>query len=156
LTCVKSGNAMLAIEIQRVEGDESMRFSGLIGLLLLTALPSAAQSPSKDAAIRGGLTVANTICIACHVVSPNQRIKPIYRDPLPSFQDIANQPGTTAESLRRRMSDAAWHAYAVPRNLTPMARISEKDRAQVIEFILSLKKPQDEASHRSEPAAPAR
>jgi len=133
-----------------------MRLSGLPGLLLLAALPSAGQSLSNEAAIRGGMTVANTICIACHVVSPNQTIKPIYRDPPPSFQDIANQPGTTAQSLRTRMSDAAWHDYAVPRNLTPMARISEKDRAQVIEFILSLKTPQDEASHRSEPAAPAR
>jgi hypothetical protein len=41
------------------------------------------------------------------------------------------------------MAEASWHHYAMPQTLSPMARISEKDRGQAIAFILSLRHRQD-------------
>lgn len=112
-----------------------------LSLLLAGASPAIA-APDDTAMIRGGRTVANTVCIACHIVSPNQTLVPLYQHRLPTFDEIANRRDTTAESLRERMASASWHNYALPQTLSPMARISARDRDQVIAFILSLRRPQ--------------
>jgi cytochrome c len=114
---------------------------GVAGVLLVCGMPALAATPAEEATIRGGRTVANTLCIACHVVSPDQTLTPLYGERLPSFEDIANRPNLTADSLRALMASASWHNYALPQTLSPMSRISEKDRTQVIAFILSLRRP---------------
>jgi hypothetical protein len=40
------------------------------------------------------------ICDACHVAASDQQFPPILRPPAPSFQAIADRPGTTAALLR--------------------------------------------------------
>ena len=105
----------------------------------------ALAEQSDEVAIRGGRTVANTICVACHIVSPRQTIKPLYTEPLPSFEEIANRPGTTAESLHAFIDNAHWKDYALPRRPMPMAMLSDRDKARVIAFILSLKKEEGHA-----------
>ena len=112
-----------------------------VGALLLTwNIQAVAAASSDEALIRGGRTVANTVCIGCHIVSPNQTLVPLYEGRLPSFENIANRPGLTAQSLRDLMASASWHNYALPQTLSPMSRISERDREQVVAFILSLKR----------------
>jgi mono/diheme cytochrome c family protein len=106
---------------------------------LFGASAAAAESQSQDNAIRAGRTIAVTTCISCHVVSSDQSIKPVLGPGIPSFAEIANRPDTTAESLSAAMKVARWHDPAMTATLLPMSRISDRERAQVAAYILSLR-----------------
>ena len=80
-----------------------------------------------------------TKCIACHLVSPNQTLPPVLGPGIPSFVEIANRQDSAAASLSQSMKTARWHDYALPSTLLPMSRLSEKEREQVVAFILSLR-----------------
>jgi hypothetical protein len=41
------------------------------------------------------------------------------------------------------MKAARWHDYALPSTLLPMSRLSEKEREQVVAFIISLRRQND-------------
>jgi mono/diheme cytochrome c family protein len=105
----------------------------------LLGASAAAQSRSEDNAIRAGHAVAVTTCISCHVVSPDQSIKPVLGPGIPSFAEIANRPGATADSLSAAMKVARWHDPAMSATLLPMSRISDRERTQVVAYILSLR-----------------
>jgi mono/diheme cytochrome c family protein len=108
-----------------------------IFLLMMTAAASAQQQDA--AAIRAGRNLATSVCFACHVVSPNQTVAPVMGPGIPSFQDIANRPGTSAQLLIERMKTARWHDPALAATLLPMSRLSDKEREQVAFYILTLK-----------------
>jgi cytochrome c553 len=103
------------------------------------AIAAAAQSSSQASAVRAGYTVAVTSCIACHVVSSNQTLQPVLGPGIPSFEEIANRPGTTMESLQAGMKTARWHDPNMTARLLPMSRLSDERRAQVAAYILSLR-----------------
>jgi mono/diheme cytochrome c family protein len=114
----------------------------LVGLALLFAAVGGAanaQNLSDESALRAGRNIAVTACVACHVVSPNQAAKPVLGPGIPSFEEIANRPDTTAESLRDAMKVARWHEPGIAATLLPMSRISDTDRAHVAQYILSLR-----------------
>src|SRR3954463_11430359 len=69
----------------------------LLSLLMLTAT-SVAASESEERSIRAGFTLAAHRCAACHVASPRQTLEPLFPG-VPKFQDIANRPATSQESL---------------------------------------------------------
>jgi mono/diheme cytochrome c family protein len=107
---------------------------------LLTAMAGAgAEVKPDEAAIRAGHNLAVGSCVACHVVSSGQTIQPVLGPGIPSFQDIANRPNTTAESLQAAMKSARWHEPSMAATLLPMSRLSDKERAQVASYILSLR-----------------
>jgi mono/diheme cytochrome c family protein len=113
---------------------------GLAAVIFLFGVSEAVgQSPSDASSIRAGHTVAVTACIACHVVSRDQTIKPVLGPGIPSFEEIANRPSTTVESLRSSMKVARWHDPGMAATLLPMSRISDAERAQVAAYILSLR-----------------
>jgi mono/diheme cytochrome c family protein len=99
----------------------------------------AAQTTSDDRAIRAGHTIAVTTCISCHVVSPNQSVKPVLGSGIPSFAEIASRPDSTIESLTAAMKVARWHDPGMAPTLLPMSHISDEGRAQVAAYILSLR-----------------
>ncbi len=103
----------------------------------------AAPERTDEATIRAGRNIAVTACISCHVVSPNQAVSPVLGHAIPSFEEIANRPDTTAESLREAMKVARWHTPELAATLLPMSRISDVERAQVVAFILSLREHRD-------------
>jgi mono/diheme cytochrome c family protein len=107
----------------------------------LGASPSRAEGGNEaDAsAIRAGRNIAMTTCVSCHVVSPDQAVKPVLGPGIPSFQEVANRPDTTVDSLRAAMKVARWHDPAMAATLLPMSRISDTERAQVARYILSLR-----------------
>jgi mono/diheme cytochrome c family protein len=116
------------------------------GLLLIAILAaplgaaaSESASQSDDSAIRAGHNIAMTTCIACHVASPNQSIEPVLGPGIPSFQEVANRPDTTVDSLRAAMKVARWHDPGMAATLLPMSRISDAERTQVARYILSLR-----------------
>ena len=111
----------------------------IAALICFFSTTVAAQAPSNDSAIRAGHSIAVTTCISCHVVSPKQSIKPVLGPGIPSFADIANRPGATAESLAQAMKVARWHDPGMIPTLLPMSHISDKGRAQVAAYIMSLR-----------------
>ena len=90
--------------------------------LALLALPAAAQDPS----VGGKLAVR--LCMACHVVEPNQSTA---TDNAPTFRAIAARPGTTASSLDRYLS--------IGHTLMPDFSLSSQERDALVAYILSMR-----------------
>jgi mono/diheme cytochrome c family protein len=99
----------------------------------------AQATADAEADIRAGHNLAAGNCIACHVVSSGQTIQPVLGPGIPSFQDIANRPGIDAETLQTAMKNARWHEPGMAATLLPMSRLSDKERAQVASYIMSLR-----------------
>ena len=84
-----------------------------------------------------GRHVADIWCSECHRVAPDQPsgTRPGHTIPprvvAPSFMEIAARPATSAASLEHFLTD-----LHLP---MPTYRLSEKERHQVIAYILSLK-----------------
>ena len=97
-----------------------------------------AETQSDEVAIRAGRNIAVTTCIACHVVSQDQAIKPVLGPGIPSFEEIARRPDITVDSLRASMKVARWHDPGIAATLLPMSRISDAERTQVAVYIMSL------------------
>ena len=117
-----------------------LKFVVLAFPALLTALSGAGAEGTPDqAAVRAGHNIAVGNCVACHIVSPGQTVKPVLGPGIPSFQDIANRPDTTAETLQAAMKTARWHEPGMAATLLPMSRLSDKERTQVALYILSLR-----------------
>lgn len=100
---------------------------------------AGAEATTDEAAIRAGHNLAISSCVACHVVSPGQTVQPVLGPAIPTFQEIANRPATSAESLQSVMKTARWHDPGMAATLLPMSRLSDKERAQVASYILSLR-----------------
>ncbi|HXJ00890.1 MAG TPA: c-type cytochrome [Micropepsaceae bacterium] len=102
----------------------------------------AAEGPkrSDEAMVRAGHNIAVTTCVGCHTVSPKQTVSPVLGPGIPSFEEIANRPDVTAESLRATMKVARWHDDALASRLLPMSHISDKERAEVAAYIVSLRR----------------
>jgi mono/diheme cytochrome c family protein len=121
--------------------EEMKKFPVVLLATLCAACVSAAsaQAASDERAIRAGRNVALTTCIACHVVSRDQAIKPVLGPGIPSFEEIANRPESTVDSLREAMKVARWHDPGLAATLLPMSRISDAEKTQVASYILSLR-----------------
>jgi mono/diheme cytochrome c family protein len=107
------------------------------------APPSALPPPSgamANADTRGGFRIARDVCSACHVVQPGQPGGTVLLHPGPSFQEIANRPGTTADSLRTFINGSDWNMATRPITM-PRQGLSDSSTEQVVSYILSLKTP---------------
>ena len=100
---------------------------------------AGAQTAAQDATIRAGRNIVVTDCIACHVVPGGQAPKPVLGTNVPSFQEIANRPDATVESLRAAMKMARWHDPTMTAALLPMSRITDEERSQAAAYIMSLR-----------------
>jgi hypothetical protein len=72
-------------------------------------------------------------CDVCHIVAPDQEIRPLVSHYAPSFYDIANKPGTTAESLETFL--AKPHAFEI----MPYPDLSAAQVTDLVSYILSLR-----------------
>ena len=118
-----------------------MRFRlGFAVILLIGPAVTAAAEEPDPAAIRAGHNLATSVCFACHVISPDQPMPPVMGPGIPSFEEIANRPGVTAEWLTQRMKTATWHDPTLPPTKLPMSKLSDKEQSQVAAYILSLRK----------------
>jgi mono/diheme cytochrome c family protein len=117
-----------------------MKKSGFVALfaVLVAVSPAAAQGQTDEVALRAGKNIAVTTCIACHLVSRDQDVKPVQPG-IPGFEEIANRPASTMNSLREAMKSRQWHD-PITANLLPMAGMSDGERAQVAAYILSLRR----------------
>lgn len=76
-----------------------------IGLVILIALAAfffvrmrpAGGTTEAETSISEGHRIAKEWCESCHVIEPHMTALP---GPAPSFEAVANQPGTTAMALK--------------------------------------------------------
>jgi hypothetical protein len=97
----------------------AFRMTGRLAVLTVLAVfaawsARAAKEQPAEGNVQAGRAFALLACTGCHVVAPDQPFKPVYQGPPnpPDFKDIANQPGTTADSLRHYLERPAEGAYA--------------------------------------------
>lgn len=108
------------------------------GLLLfgLAVLPVAARAAPSVAA---GREIAQDVCSACHSVAPQQEFPPLLDQHVPTFQEIADNPATTAQSLHRFISTTHWDEKTIPMSM-PNMMLQSGQVDQVTRYILSLRK----------------
>ena len=93
---------------------------------------------TRTAAVREGEHVALYACAYCHVVPANLPAQPILNQPTRSFQDMADDPRTTAKSLRRYITTAHWDVYTLPMTM-PDPMLLDQQYDDVVAYILSLR-----------------
>jgi mono/diheme cytochrome c family protein len=112
----------------------------ILALGVMTAPCFAEQSDASS--LRAGRAIATSTCIVCHVLFPDQAIKPLYGGKAPSFEELANRPATSRASLLAFLNSPHWNDPALPKKPAPMALMSERDKSNVAAYILSLRKQQ--------------
>ena len=125
---------------------QSLFLKGFVHFLILasgTGTGLAATTfnrPPDDSEIRAGYEIAVTTCVACHVVSADQSIQPVEGRTSSSFQEIANRPNVTLDSLARPPTGCGIATTLHP-HCAPFDRISDQEWRAVASYILSLRSP---------------
>jgi mono/diheme cytochrome c family protein len=98
-----------------------------------TAFAASAQNAPRRGDPQVGHQLAVHACDACHIVAANQEIRPLVPRYAPSFFDIANKPGVTAQSLEEFLA----HQHRFPK--MPYPELSTAQVADLVSYILSLR-----------------
>ena len=110
-----------------------------IGLCSLFSTPAQAADPTDIATLKGGESIARVICSACHVVAKVQEFPPLLQPPAPSFEEIANRPGTTVDSVRHFVTHTHWDTKTLPMKM-PDVMLTNEQASLVARYLVSLRK----------------
>jgi mono/diheme cytochrome c family protein len=110
-------------------GDLNMRKALVAVMTAATLLIPASVLAQEAENVGHGRQIAQTICIACHVVAKDQRVSP--NSEAPPFPMIAATPGMTSIALTA--------ALLTSHRLMPNIMLEPDERRDVIAYILSLK-----------------
>jgi cytochrome c2 len=113
------------------------RLAGLLFCALATA-HAHAETPAHSPELARGEHVAQLVCSVCHVVGKDQQFPPLLNKPAPSFFDIANRPGTSAESLQHFITNTHWDTDTLPMSM-PNPMLTKEQTLAVTRYILSLR-----------------
>jgi mono/diheme cytochrome c family protein len=111
-------------------------------VLSLRTAPGAAPPPApvaRDLRLEAGEELALRRCAFCHVVTSDPRYRPSLQKPIISFAAIADDPKTTAQSLRGFIATTHWDQRTLPMTM-PNQELSPAETRDVIGYILSLRK----------------
>jgi mono/diheme cytochrome c family protein len=97
-----------------------------VSLVALAALPGAAQAADEA----NGKALGQRLCVNCHVVIPGEA-SPGMTAGVPSFKEIARKPNQTSAKIQDRMLN--------PHPPMPQVQLTNKERADLAAYILSLK-----------------
>lgn len=97
----------------------------------------AASVRSVNKSVEDGRNLASMICVQCHVVVANQAAPPMFDPPGPAFQAIADNPKTTAGSIRETLR-ATNHKSVAEAGMVNF-HLSENDIGELSDYILSLR-----------------
>ena len=95
--------------------------------------PAAAADPATR-----GKSLALLACAYCHIVEDDQKIKRLIDIPLPTFQEVADDPSTTAKSLRIFLR--TQHSEKPTELKMPNPALNDDQIDDVVAYILSLRK----------------
>ena len=110
--------------------------AAMTSLLALCMLVEPARGQDTIAA---GREFALLACSACHVIDHGQQSRPLLIQKTPSFEEIANKPGTTAASLRLFLATTSWDGKTLPITM-PNLMLTTEQAKRVINYLLSLRK----------------
>ncbi len=127
----------------RLDVDSStgaLRPSGALALALLLASAwcAPAASQPEHSPIGRGKALALELCSICHVVASNQRDPPLIKQATPKFQDVADDPKTSAKSLKHFLATTHWDQNTVPMTM-PNYNLTSRQINDVVAYILSLR-----------------
>ncbi|TCZ64018.1 c-type cytochrome [Roseicella aquatilis] len=112
----------------------------LASIALLAGCVACATGPRRIPEAdypREGQALAQRACTPCHAVSRDQATRPIPDRHTPGFAEIAQAPGTTAESLRRFLRTT--HAATSGPLRMPSPMLDEGQMTLIVSYILSLR-----------------
>jgi mono/diheme cytochrome c family protein len=113
--------------------------AAVLGCGLFSARAHTQAAPDTAAELAQGEHIARFVCATCHVVAKDQEFAPLLSKPAPSFLDIANRPGVSAESLERFVTTTHWDPDKIEMTMPALMLKPEHARA-VTRYILSLRK----------------
>ena len=93
-----------------------------------------------DPTVARGEHIARLVCSTCHLVAVDQEYPPMLNHPAPDFSDIANRPGTSADSVQKFVTHTHWNLQAIPLSMPDMMLSKDETRAVAL-YIMSLRKP---------------
>ncbi len=113
----------------------------IVPSLVLGALVGLADAPASKGALSElatgmGHGLAQRLCTNCHVIEPGKFDKPDHVGG-PSFQSVANRPGTSADALREHLR--MTHSNALIPLAMPNPALSEDELIKIIDYIMSLR-----------------
>jgi hypothetical protein len=109
-----------------------------IGLYGMCVAASAADS-APDPVVLSGKQLARIACSACHVVAKDSESpSPLY-ELGPPFEEIANRPGTSEQSLQRFITTTHWDGETIPITM-PRPELSNQQVVSLARYIMSLRK----------------
>ena len=113
--------------------------TGMLSALITTCSTPFAIAADTHDKVAAGRHLALMVCSVYHVVSPDQEFAPRLNQRTPSFEEIANNPNTSAASLRRFITTTHWDEHTIPITM-PDPMLMDEQIPQVISYILSLRK----------------
>ncbi len=111
----------------------------LIALVCVNAALAASSASAKDDSVAVGRQLALEVCSVCHVVAPDQAFAPRLDQRTPSFEEIANRPDVSAESISHFIETTHWDESTIPMTM-PDPMLTSDQVSQVVSYILSLRK----------------
>ena len=115
-----------------------LAWAALVAVIGLSAGPAFAAGGADKAVIQMGKGLAERLCASCHTVSADQ-YKRGENPASPQFQDIANRPGVTSQSLEKFLK-TTQHRQFIGLSM-PNPQLSDDEMTKVLAYILSLRKP---------------
>ncbi len=111
-------------------------FAAIAIACLWAAGPANAAS---DKLVSGlGHDLAEHNCSRCHMIEAGQNNPPDHVGG-PTFQSVADRPGTTPESLRRHLTTT--HTNAMIPLAMPNPQLTEDELIKIVSYLMSLKAP---------------
>jgi mono/diheme cytochrome c family protein len=127
-------------DVQLLDEEYGQVVAYILSLRTRTAPMAPEPKPTAQGRrLEAGTELALRQCSLCHVVTTDPRYRPSLVQPTPSFEAIANDPKTSAQSLRRFISTTHWDIKTIPMTM-PDQMLSSEDIQSVINYILSLRK----------------
>jgi cytochrome c2 len=113
--------------------------SGLL-YLVFNGLLSMESCASDSADILKGQQLARIACSECHVVeSDSESPVPMLNESAPRFDDIANRPGTTENSLKKFIITTHWDGETIPMTM-PKPELTKQQVVVLARYVMSLRK----------------
>jgi mono/diheme cytochrome c family protein len=110
--------------------------AGAMFSLTLGALSLSAHAEPNKVASGMGHDLAQVKCSSCHLIEPGQKNAPDHVGG-PSFQTVADRPGTTEATLRKHLQTT--HASGIVPLSMPNPNLSQDELNKIIHYLVSLK-----------------
>jgi Cytochrome c len=113
-----------------------MLWAALCGMF---AIGSWGSQVDQDPEVRKGGQLARIACSACHIVANDSESPPPVHEPALRFDEIANRPGTTEQSLQRFITTTHWDGETIPITM-PRPELTKQQVVALSRYIMSQRK----------------